>query len=104
MELFSDQIDNLIGGSADLTGSNNTKTKNMKVYNSSNYDGNYIYYGIREHGMASIINGIALHGGLRPYGGSFLVFSSTKETVLTVFSFSCFKILTAFSFCCFKIC
>ena len=75
LELFSDQIDNLIGGSADLTGSNNTKTKNMKIYNSTNYDGNYIYYGIREHGMASIINGIALHGGLRPYGGSFLVFS-----------------------------
>ena len=68
-------MDNLIGGSADLTGSNNTKTKNMKVYNSLNYDGNYIYYGVREHAMIAIINGIALHGGLRPYGGSFLVFT-----------------------------
>ena len=75
IELFNDLLDNLIGGSADLTGSNNTKTKNMKVYNSLNYDGNYIYYGVREHGMIAIINGIALHGGLRPYGGSFLVFT-----------------------------
>ena len=75
IELFNDLLDNLIGGSADLTGSNNTKTKNMKVYNSLNYDGNYIYYGVREHAMAAIINGIALHGGLRPYGGSFLVFT-----------------------------
>jgi len=75
IELFNDLLDNLIGGSADLTGSNNTKTKNMKVYNSLNYDGNYIYYGVREHAMIAIINGIALHGGLRPYGGSFLVFT-----------------------------
>ena len=75
IELFNDLLDNLIGGSADLTGSNNTKTKNMKVYNSLNYDGNYIYYGVREHAMVAIINGIALHGGLRPYGGSFLVFT-----------------------------
>ena len=75
IELLNDQLDNLIGGSADLTGSNNTKTKNMKVYDSSNYDGNYIYYGVREHAMAAIINGIALHGGLRPYGGTFLVFT-----------------------------
>ena len=75
IELFNDQLDNLIGGSADLTGSNNTKTKNMKVYDSLNYDGNYIYYGVREHAMAAIINGIALHGGLRPYGGTFLVFT-----------------------------
>ena len=75
IELFNDQLDNLIGGSADLTGSNNTKAKNMKVYDSLNYDGNYIYYGVREHAMAAIINGIALHGGLRPYGGTFLVFT-----------------------------
>ena len=53
----------------------NEQIENMKVYNSLNYDGNYIYYGVREHAMAAIINGIALHGGLRPYGGSFLVFT-----------------------------
>ena len=75
IELFNDKLDNLIGGSADLTGSNNTKTKNMKVFDSLNYNGNYIYYGVREHAMAAIINGIALHGGLRPYGGTFLVFT-----------------------------
>tara|TARA_Y100000590_G_C15746845_1_gene1022443 strand:- start:8087 stop:10120 length:2034 start_codon:yes stop_codon:yes gene_type:complete len=75
IEFFNKQIDNLIGGSADLTGSNNTKAKDMKNYDSSNYDGNYIYYGVREHGMAAIMNGIALHKGLRPYGGTFLVFT-----------------------------
>ena len=75
LEIFSANMDNLIGGSADLTGSNNTKTKNMTQFNSSNYNGNYIYFGIREHAMAAVMNGIALHGGLRPYGGTFLVFT-----------------------------
>ena len=75
LEIFSSEIDNLIGGSADLTGSNNTKTKNMTLINKDNFDGSYIHYGIREHGMAAIMNGLALHGGLRPYGGTFLVFT-----------------------------
>ena len=75
LEVFNKHLDNLIGGSADLTGSNNTKTKDMKILNANNYDGNYIYYGVREHAMAGIMNGIALHGGLRPYGGTFLVFT-----------------------------
>ena len=75
LEILNANIDNLIGGSADLTGSNNTKTKNMTQFNSSNYNGNYIYFGIREHAMAAVMNGIALHGGLRPYGGTFLVFT-----------------------------
>jgi len=75
LEVLSEKIDNLVGGSADLTGSNNTKTKNMSIFNSSNYDGSYIYYGVREHAMAAIMNGISLHGGLRPYGGTFLVFT-----------------------------
>ena len=72
---MSPEINNLIGGSADLTGSNNTKTKNMTLINKDNFDGSYIHYGVREHGMAAIMNGLALHGGLRPYGGTFLVFS-----------------------------
>ncbi|PPR50722.1 MAG: Transketolase 1 [Alphaproteobacteria bacterium MarineAlpha5_Bin5] len=75
LELLNKHVNNLIGGSADLTGSNNTKTKEMNTLNSTNYDGNYIYYGVREHAMAAIMNGIALHGGLRPYGGTFLVFT-----------------------------
>ncbi|MDQ3074470.1 MAG: transketolase [Pseudomonadota bacterium] len=64
-----------IGGSADLTGSNNTKTKDQAPLDSSNYGGHYIYYGIREFGMAAAMNGMALHGGVVPYGGTFLVFS-----------------------------
>ncbi len=65
----------LVGGSADLTGSNNTKTKAMKPVTANDYSGRYIYYGVREHGMASAMNGIALHGGFLPYGGTFLVFT-----------------------------
>jgi len=64
-----------IGGSADLTGSNNTKTKNQKPLTAEDYSGRYIYYGIREFGMAAAMNGMALHGGVVPYGGTFLVFS-----------------------------
>ena len=75
LELLNNHIDNFLGGSADLTGSNNTKTNKMSVFDAENYDGSYVYYGIREHGMAGIMNGIALHGGIRPYGGTFLVFS-----------------------------
>ncbi|MEA3030763.1 MAG: transketolase [Sphingomonadales bacterium] len=64
-----------IGGSADLTGSNNTKTKSQKPLTKEDYSGRYIYYGIREFGMASAMNGMALHGGVIPYGGTFLIFS-----------------------------
>ena len=70
-EMFS----NLVGGSADLTGSNNTLAKNQKGISAKDFSGSYIYYGIREHGMAAIMNGIALHSGLIPYGGTFLVFT-----------------------------
>jgi transketolase len=75
LNLISSHLPNLIGGSADLTGSNNTKAKEMRIINSEDFTGNYIHYGIREHAMAGIMNGIALHGGLKPYGGTFLVFS-----------------------------
>jgi transketolase len=64
-----------IGGSADLTGSNNTKTKALEPLTAENYAGRYIYYGIREFGMAAAMNGMALHGGVIPYGGTFLVFT-----------------------------
>ena len=75
LDILANEIKNLIGGSADLTGSNNTKAKNMNIISQNNFDGSYIYYGIREHAMAAIMNGLALHGGIRPYGGTFLVFT-----------------------------
>ncbi|WP_293697132.1 MULTISPECIES: transketolase [unclassified Sphingopyxis] len=65
----------LVGGSADLTGSNNTKTSSTKPLTKDDYSGRYIYYGIREFGMAAAMNGMALHGGVVPYGGTFLVFA-----------------------------
>lgn len=65
----------LIGGSADLTGSNNTKTEFQKIISPGKFNGNYVHYGVREHAMASIMNGLALHSNLIPYGGTFLVFS-----------------------------
>ena len=68
-------IASTIGGSADLTGSNNTKTKGQEALTAENYGGRYIYYGIREFGMGAAMNGMALHGGVIPYGGTFLVFS-----------------------------
>jgi transketolase len=66
---------NLIGGSADLAGSNNTKTKHHKIIKPGEFDGNYIHYGVREHAMSGIMNGLALHSNFIPYGGTFLIFS-----------------------------
>ncbi|MDA0357996.1 MAG: transketolase [Proteobacteria bacterium] len=65
----------LFGGSADLTGSNNTRVADHSIFNHGNYGGTYIHYGVREHGMAAAMNGIALHGGAIPYGGTFMVFT-----------------------------
>ena len=64
-----------VGGSADLTGSNNTKTGDLGVFDTDNRGGRYVYWGIREHGMAAAMNGMALHGGVRPYGGTFMCFT-----------------------------
>ena len=69
------QLPNLIGGSADLAGSNNTKAKDHKIIKPGNFSGNYIHYGVREHAMCGIMNGLALHSNLIPYGGTFLIFS-----------------------------
>jgi len=68
-------VPSTIGGSADLTGSNNTKTRALEPLTADDYAGRYIYYGIREFGMAAAMNGMALHGGVIPYGGTFLVFT-----------------------------
>ncbi len=72
---LTDAFPELLGGSADLTGSNNTKTSATKPFNKDDYSGRYIYYGIREFGMAAAMNGMALHGGIIPFGGTFLIFS-----------------------------
>ncbi|MBT2133586.1 transketolase [Croceibacterium sp. LX-88] len=75
LEPLTQQLPQLIGGSADLTGSNNTKTSVTKPFSKNDYSGRYLYYGIREFGMSAAMNGMALHGGVVPYGGTFLVFS-----------------------------
>jgi len=75
LTLLTTEIQELIGGSADLAGSNNTKTKSQKIIKPGNFSGTYIHYGVREHAMAAIMNGIALHDNLIPYGGTFLIFS-----------------------------
>ncbi|GLR48649.1 transketolase [Sphingomonas astaxanthinifaciens] len=75
LEVINTAVPATIGGSADLTGSNNTKTKSTGPLTAEDYSGRYVYYGIREFGMAAAMNGMALHGGVIPYGGTFLVFS-----------------------------
>ncbi|MCR9112111.1 MAG: transketolase [Rhodobacteraceae bacterium] len=75
LEVVNPIMPETIGGSADLSGSNNTKTGDMTVFDTDNRKGRYIHYGIREHGMAAAMNGMALHGGIRPYGGTFMCFT-----------------------------
>lgn len=75
LTIFSEKLPELVGGSADLTGSNNTKAKHMKAISADNFDGHYIYYGVREHAMAAAMNGMALHKGFIPFGGTFLTFT-----------------------------
>ncbi len=75
LETLTAALPEMIGGSADLTGSNNTRTKSTKPLSAADYSGRYIHYGVREHGMAAAMNGMALHGGIVPYSGTFLVFS-----------------------------
>jgi transketolase len=75
LDVINAVLPDTIGGSADLTGSNNTKSKEMQVYSAMNYGGRYVHFGIREHGMAAALNGMALHGGVIPYGGTFFCFT-----------------------------
>tara|TARA_B100001093_G_scaffold285817_1_gene273029 strand:+ start:28 stop:2010 length:1983 start_codon:yes stop_codon:yes gene_type:complete len=97
IESISAILPQLIGGSADLSGSNNTKTKNSKIINSKNFDGNYIHYGVREHGMAAIMNGLALYGGLIPYGGTFLIFSDYCKPSIRLSALMGLKVIYIFS-------
>ena len=73
LEVVNAVVPETLGGSADLTGSNNTLTKGLGVFDADNRGGRYMHYGIREHGMAAAMNGMAVHGGVVPYGGTFLV-------------------------------
>jgi transketolase len=82
LDALTSVLPEMIGGSADLTGSNNTRTKSMKVLSAADYSGRFIHYGVREHGMAAAMNGMALHGGIIPYSGTFLVFSDYSRAAI----------------------
>ncbi len=82
LEVVNPIMPETIGGSADLTGSNNTRTADLDIFDASNRKGRYVHYGIREHGMAAAMNGMVLHGGIRPYGGTFLVFTDYARGAL----------------------
>jgi transketolase len=86
LEIINGVVPETIGGSADLTGSNNTKTSQTKPLSASDFSGRYVYYGIREHGMAAAMNGLALHGGVIPYSGTFLVFSDYARPAMRLAS------------------
>ncbi len=97
IESISKLLPQVIGGSADLSGSNNTKTNNSKVINSKNFDGNYIHYGVREHGMSAVMNGLALYGGLIPFGGTFLIFSDYSKPSIRLSALMGLRVIYIFS-------
>ncbi len=82
LEVVNEALPNTVGGSADLTGSNLTRTRGMVAVRPGDYAGRYVHFGIREHGMAAALNGIALHGGFRPYGGTFLAFADYSRPAI----------------------
>jgi len=93
LESITRYLPELIGGSADLSGSNNTKTKYSIIVKPSNFKGNYIHYGVREHAMAGIMNGMALHGGILPYGGTFLIFLDYCKPSLRLSAFMGLRVI-----------
>ncbi len=97
LENITTNLPELIGGSADLSGSNNTITKYSTIIKPSNFKGNYIHYGVREHGMAGIMNGMALHGGIIPYGGTFLIFLDYCKPSLRLSALMGLKVIYVFS-------
>jgi len=97
LEGITNSLPELIGGSADLSGSNNTNTKHSVAIKSSNFKGNYIHYGVREHAMAGIMNGMALHKGIIPYGGTFLVFLDYCKPSLRLSALMGLKVIYVFS-------
>jgi len=97
LEGITNILPELIGGSADLSGSNNTNTKHSVIIKPSNFKGNYIHYGVREHAMAGIMNGMALHKGIVPYGGTFLVFLDYCKPSLRLSALMGLKVIYIFS-------
>ena len=97
IEILKKNFTQLIGGSADLSGSNNTKTSNSEVINSKSFKGNYIHYGVREHGMASIMNGLALYHNVIPYGGTFLIFSDYCKPSIRLSALMGLRVIYIFS-------
>jgi len=97
LDVLAARIPNLIGGSADLTGSNKTKPKGARHLSRDDFSGRYIHFGIREHGMSSMLSGMALHGGLRPYGGTFLVFSDYLRPTIRLASMMELPVVYVFS-------
>jgi len=97
IESLNSLMPNLVGGSADLSGSNNTKTTNSVILNYKNYGGNYIHYGVREHGMAAAMNGIALYHNLIPYGGTFLIFSDYCKPSIRLSALMGLRVIYIFS-------
>ena len=94
---LSSILPELIGGSADLSGSNNTKTEKSKVITAKNFAGNYIHYGVREHAMAGIMNGLALYGCLIPFGGTFLIFSDYLKPSMRLSALMKLRVIFIFS-------
>ncbi|AQX21918.1 transketolase [Bartonella sp. CDC_skunk] len=86
LEVINEVVEETIGGSADLTGSNNTKTSQMKAISAEDFSGRYLHYGIREHAMGAMMNGLALYGGFIPYGGTFLCFSDYMRPAMRLSS------------------
>ena len=97
LEEITKFLPELIGGSADLSGSNNTKTKHSIVIKPSSFKGNYIHYGVREHGMSGIMNGMALHAGIIPYGGTFLIFLDYCKPAVRLSALMGLKVVYIFS-------
>jgi len=94
---ISNVLPELVGGSADLSGSNNTKTESSKVITSKNFSGNYIHYGVREHAMAGVMNGLALYGCLIPFGGTFLIFSDYLKPSMRLSALMKLRVIYIFS-------
>lgn len=97
LDKLAPQIPNLIGGSADLTPSNKTKAKSQNSYSSNNTSGQYIHYGIREFGMGAIMNGMALHGGIIPYSGTFFVFSDYMRSSIRMAALMGLRVIYVFT-------
>jgi transketolase len=97
LEVLTPIVPEMVGGSADLTPSNNTKTKAMEPFTAESYGGRYIHYGIREFGMATAMNGMALHGGIIPYGGTFLIFSDYCRNAVRLSALSQVRVIYVFT-------